>query len=709
MSSALPDDAKIASGDDHREQVKLARKWARVMEPTAYIPLPAKEIEHELLGLVSRLFGLARREPFDGEPGVAIGARLVQLHCTGPTSLQLSVELLGKSLLAQASLRGVDDLPGRVVTLLGAIARGYVHAAHDLILEQQENVSQALLKAAKATEWNLKVTEALANEVFASSPTGIAVTDLTGRFVRCNDALADILGHPSTHLSSRTLPSFVHPDDVPVLEEAYRDLAEGRLDRLQQWHRLVRQDGEVVRASLAIALLRDGDDRPDHLVTIVEDVSELTLLGGQLSHQSLHDALTGLPNRQFFSTRLETALRKADPVFGVTLYHLDLDAFSVVTGGLGRQIGDRLLKVVADRLRSVVAGEQAMVARFEGDEFAILVENTEDTPNVVSTINRINDELGEPVYLDGYGVAVSASVGVVDRPAGGMEPAELLRASDMTLRRAKSSGRRQWGLFDAEQNARERAWFSLAAVMPGAWESGQIDVVFRPEVSLAGNGFVGLEALLSWTHPEQGVIPHHRCVRMAEQTGLIVPLGDWMLRTAAEQIRWWHQRSGRDLPLSVALTPNQSSDPDLVGAVLKAITQTGLRRESLRLGMPARSLSADQDEAVDNLQVLAEAGIGMVAHDFSGAVGELACLEGLPVRGVRVTRALVRRPVGQDSVTTRALVDLVRVAHQVGRTVLVDGVDSAEQAAWWRSIGADAAVGRHFGQDPAALTSLLGL
>jgi diguanylate cyclase (GGDEF)-like protein/PAS domain S-box-containing protein len=709
MSSAFPEDVTFAPGEDHREQVKLARKWARVLDPTAYIPLPAKEIEHELLLLVRRLCAAAGREPFDGELAVPVGARLVQLNCNGPTSLQLSAELLGKSLLALPALRRVGDLADRVVTLLGSLAKGYVDASHDLILEQQENVSQALLKAAKAAEWNLKVSEALANEVFTSSPTGIAVTDLQGRFVRCNDALGDLLGHPSPELAALTLPSFVHSDDVPVLLDAYRDLVGGTLDRVQQRHRLVRRDGELVRASLAVALLRDGDDKPDHFVTIVEDVSEVTLLGGQLTHQSLHDALTGLPNRQFFTTRLETALRQADPTFGVTLYHLDLDAFSVITDGLGRRVGDLLLKVVADRLRSVVVGERAMVARFEGDEFAILVENAESTPNVVSTINRINEELAEPVYLDGYGVAVSASVGVVDRPSRGLEPAELLRASDMTLRRAKNSGRRQWGLFDAEQNARERELFSLAAVMPGAWESGQIDVVFRPEVSLAGNAVIGLEALLSWTHPDLGVIPHQRCVRMAEQTGLIVPLGNWMLRTAADQIRWWHQRSGRDLPLSIALTPNQSSDPDLVGAVLKVLSQTGLRRESLRLGMPVRSLSADHDEAVDNLQVLAEAGIGTMAHDFTGAIPELTCLAGLPVQGVRVARPLVERPAADDSVTAHALADLVAFAHAAGRTVLVDGIAGRQQADWWRSAGADTAVGSHFGGGPGPLTALLDL
>jgi predicted signal transduction protein with EAL and GGDEF domain len=344
-----------------------------------------------------------------------------------------------------------------------------------------------------------------------------------------------------------------------------------------------------------------------------------------------------------------------------------------------------------------------MVARLDGDEFAVLVENGEDTPNVVTTIGRINDELAEPVYVDGQGIAVSACVGVVDRPSPGFDPTELLRASHMTLRRAKKSGRRQWGLYDASRDAADRARLALAAVMPGAWESGEIDIVFQHERSLADGTTTGLTALLRWTHPEHGEIGHERCVELAEETGLMLPLGTWLLRGAAEQLGWWRQRTGEDLPLSVGLSASQATDPDLVGNVLRVFADTGLPAGALRLGVPSALLVADHDDAVDNVTVLADAGVRVAMDRFTGAAGEFACLEALPVREVRIPRWAVCAE--RNPITTRVLADLVAVAHLAGARVLVDGVDTPELADWWRTSGADAATGAHLGS-PSALVDL---
>ncbi|MFD9740531.1 putative bifunctional diguanylate cyclase/phosphodiesterase [Umezawaea sp. NPDC059074] len=700
MSSALPEDVRIAPGTGRRERRKLARKWAAALRSTAYIPLPPEELEHQLRQLVHRLHDAVVAHPFTPEQASAAGSRLVDLHCTAPASLRETLELLGPALLSSPELQCVDGRTKRVLAVLGAVAAGYVEAVQRVVLEQQESVSQALLVAAKAAQWNLKVSEALADEVFTSSASGIAVTALDGTFVRANNALAEIVG---ADLAGRTLHSVVHHEDADDLRAALRDLLDGVHQRVPLRLRLVREDGEVVRGTLAVALLRDAAGEPGQFVTIVEDVSELTLLGSQLTHQALHDALTGLPNRQFFTTRLETTLRQADPAFGVTLYHLDLDAFSVVTDGLGRAAGDHLLKSVADRLRVAFAAERAMVARLEGDEFAVLVENCSTTPDVVTTVNRINDELAEPLYVGGHGIAVSASIGVVDRPAPAFDPVELLRASHMTLRRAKKSGRRQWGLYDAGRDAADRERLGLAAVMPGAWESGEIDVVFQPEHRLAGGGITGLTALLRWNHPDHGVIEHDRCVDLAEETGLVLPLGTWLLRTAAEQLRWWRQRTDLDLPLSVHLAAGQATDPDLVGSVLRVLADTGLPAGSLRLGLPAGLLVADDDDAVDNLTVLADAGVRTAMGGFTGAAGEFACLEALPVREVRVPRWGVCAE--RNPITTRVLADLVAVAHLAGAAVLVDGVDTPELADWWRTSGADTATGAHFGR-PSALVDL---
>ncbi|WP_199441208.1 putative bifunctional diguanylate cyclase/phosphodiesterase [Umezawaea beigongshangensis] len=699
MSSPFPDGAKAplggstASGDPRRERDRLARKWAYLVSSTAYVPLSAPEIEQVLGELVDGLVDVLRREPFRPEAADALGARLVALHCVGPDSLRVSVGVLGKALLSTTELAGLPDLPERVVAVLGAFSSGYAQARQLLALEQQEAVTRALLLAASTARSSLRVSEARFTEVFASSPSGMAITGLDGGFTLVNEAFADVFGHTAAGLGVLSLFDLADPADLPLLRAAFEDLCDGRVPRAQHRQRFLRRDGEQVWASIALAAVRDEQGGPANVLVVVEDDSELALLGGRLTHQSLHDVLTGLPNRQFLTTQLEKVIGQTDPRLGATLYHLDLDAFSAVADGIGRDAGDQLLKHVAQRLQAVVAEEKAMVARLEGDEFVVLVENGPSTPDVSSMVDLINERLGEPVYFGDHGVAVSATVGVVHRLPR-LEPAELLRASDLTLRRAKRSGRRQWGLYDAAQNAEDRAQLSLAAGMPGAWENGEITVVFQSVVALDGGAITALEAQMRWKHRSAGVIPHERCVALAEQTGLILPLGAWLLRTAAEQVRWWALREKRDVPVVVLLAASQARDPDLVGSVHRVLAATGLAAASLRLCVPARVLTDESGEAVENLTLLAEAGVVIEVRDFGGAA-DAADLEDLPVASVRVADRLVRKQAehAPSPATTRVLTDLVEVVHLLGREVGVDGIATEAQAAWWRSLGADTATG----------------
>ncbi|SDN46987.1 putative bifunctional diguanylate cyclase/phosphodiesterase [Allokutzneria albata] len=676
-----------------RARVRLARKWAYLVSKTTYIPMAQQEIELRLAELVDVVIATVRTEPFSAERATDVGTRLVELNFAGRTSLRRTVEILGKSLLGMADLLRVDRLPERVVGLLGALTSGYVEAVRLSIFAQQENLNRALIKAAQDAQRNSKASEARFDEVFTSSNSGIAITDLDGAFVRTNAALSEILDYGAEEFEGLTLFDVIAPEDVTFVRNALRDLADGKAERLRQRRTMLGKDGETVQAHLAISLLRDGEDNPNHYVVIVGDDTELTLLQGQLSHQSLHDVLTGLPNRQFFTTRLERVLRHADQTFGVTMYHLDLDAFSVIANGLGGQAAEALLKSVAERLRSIFAGESAMVARLGGDEFGVLVQNEAGTPDVVRTVEQINEVLAEPLYVGGNGVASSACIGVVHRPPADIEPAELLRLADMTLRRAKRNGSRQWGVHDPEQSELDRARFGLAATMPGAWESGEVGVHSRPLVRLDGGRTVAVEVLLRWEHPELGQLPHSRCVELAEQIGLVMPLGTWLLRSACESM------ADRQLPLGVGLTPYQAADPDLVGEVLQVLEDTGLDPAQLQLGVPVRALLSDCGEAADNLAVLADTGIGIVLDDFGTSAADLAFMEDLPVRGIRVASSLVRlqaERTGRGSSIDRALTELVSHVHSAGIAVVVGCIDTPAQLDWWRGAGADFGLGRVF-------------
>ncbi|ALG13204.1 hypothetical protein AOZ06_45775 [Kibdelosporangium phytohabitans] len=683
----------------------MARKWAYLLSSSTYLPYSQQEVDQAMRELVDVVFDTATKEPFNADQVTGVGTRLVDMRCTGPTSMRRTIDVLGKALMTEQELYRLDDKRAeRAIALLGVIASDYLEATRQFIFGQQEDIKEALVRAGAEAQRRMRATEARFDAVFTSSPSGVVLAALDGTISRVNPSLQTMLDRED--FTGLTLFDLVDEDEAPFLKAACQDLADGWAERLHQQRKLIRPDGEAVRAGMSISVLRDDGTTASHLLVTVDDQTEMSLLQGQLSHQSLHDVLTGLPNRQYFSTRLESVLRQADPAVGATLYHLDLDAFSMITDGLGRAVGDRVLMNVAQRLKAVVAGENAMVARFDGDEFAIIVQNTDTTPDVISMITSINEELAEPVYFDGLGVAASASIGVVHKPPADADVTELLRTADMTLRRAKANGRRQWGLFDPAEDTRDRSWFSLAAQMPGALEMGDIKVVCRPLVQLMGNRTIGFEAQLRWDHEtgDPETISHTLCLELAEQTGLVVPLRDTLLEDASTQVHWWNDEHGTSLPLAVSLTANQACDPDLVGAVLMRLSQTGLDTSLLRLGMPVSVLIADRGEAVDNFRMLAENGVVTEIHEFGSAAGDIECLEELPATSVRIAPRLVHRlRAGKSALIGRTLKDLIEVAKLAGATVVVDDIETADEMTWWRSAGVHFGMGRYFEPGPADL------
>nr|BFF02960.1 hypothetical protein GCM10020241_46350 [Streptoalloteichus tenebrarius] len=426
-------------------------------------------------------------------------------------------------------------------------------------------------------------------------------------------------------------------------------------------------------------------------MTAVADVTDLHLLQRELRKQALHDALTGLPNRQALVTGLERMVAESDEI---TVLQVDVDGLGVVNEGLGHRIGDEVLKRVARQLRALFPdpGDE-LVARLGGDEFVVAVRHTEGRPDVGALAARINEELAEPVYYGPHGVAASVSIGVVQQPTHGFTACDLLRAAGSTLRRVKEQGRRQWGLFDPDRDARDRAWSAVAAGMPGAWENGEIRVEHRPVVSLRDPEILAVEAVLRWEHPDMGVVPHARCLAMAEVVGLGPPIAQWLLRSAGEQALTW---GGLAPAVGVALDAHQAADPDLVGEVRAVLAEFGLGPDRLRLGFPTSALRDESDDAWDNIRVLSGLGVRTYAHGFGLGAVDLACVEDLPSRVVEIAPALAdqvaRRP---DSILARSAADLVTLLDRMGVTVVVGGVASAEQADWWRAAGAHAAWGDH--------------
>jgi diguanylate cyclase (GGDEF)-like protein/PAS domain S-box-containing protein len=675
--SALPDDG-------HRERSTLARKWAYLLSQASYVPWSHAELEQRLLVFVDELVGLVRAEPFNADPAGRIGVQLVEWRCTDPATLRSCVSVLSKGLLKLTELRPVPDRAERVVALLVSLAAGFTEQMREFVIGQQESMSKALRRAVANAEESLRASEARYTQVATTSPSGIAITDLDGNFIRTNDALRRILAYSGEDLDRCCLYDVVPQQRTGQLRALYASLGAGQENPPRQMLRLQREDESTATVSVVASPLRDADGNPNRAVLVIEDISELTLLQDELCRQALHDVLTGLPNRQYFTSRLEEVVHRAGGTGGadgITLYLLGLDAFTLITAGLGRRVSERLLTHVAERLKSVVDGERAMVARFDGDEFAILVETTPSTPEPARIAERINEELAVPVTIEDASLAVSASIGIVEGLPTSLGPTELLGAAETTLRRAQRSRGRRFELFDPDEDARDRETFRLAAGMAGAWERGDLRVAYQPFVRLKHGNPVGVEPLLRWHRRGHAPLDHDRCVSLAEQTGLTLPLGTWRLSSACATARG----RGWDLPLYLAFTANQAANPDLPAAVRRVLDEHNLDPQKLYLGMPTPALIAG-GQPLANLVELAKAGVSMVATEFGSIPADLVDLEKLPVQAVHLARW---RPRREGAGSTAVLTTLINTVHAEGVFVIVDGIRNQAHQQWWQSVGAD--------------------
>lgn len=682
---------------------ELARAWARVVATSAYVPMTEAELEQFLLELVRTLAAALDAQPFAAQAGADVGSRMIGAELVGTDTLQCSAQVLVDGLLAIGA--PPDGVRTRnLVALLAAMSVGYANALRTRTLDQQENVKRALLSAKRRAEQVMQATENRFREVFTTSPVGIAITDLDGRCVETNPALAKILACPPEELVDRALVEFVSGDDpAELLLSGQRQEQDGApAYRLRGRRKLLRHNGETAWVYLATSQLRGAEGEPEYCVTTVQDLSELQLLQGRFGHQLLHDALTGVANRLYFQSTLESTLGQAAPDTSITLCCLNLDAFSVVNNGLGHHIGDRVLKTVAHRLEAVVAEEQALIARTGGDEFAVLIQDGPSTPDIPELVARINEALAEPEYVDDRGIGIGVTVGAIRCPAAKMSGAELFRAADAALHTARATGKRQWAPFDPQHDERTGLTYRDAAALCGAFENGEVELRYQPVIRLEDRRTVAVHGALSWVHRADGPLAADQTGELAELTGLSVLFGPWMLSRAGEQLVAWQGRFGAELDavLRIRLSRLQSADDDLVAAVLRATKGSGVPPRLLEIGFDTGAVLDEFGSAPDNLGIVADIGVRAALCCFHGGPTELALLARSSARSVILADPFNRKddvqpPVG--SAVPRAIEQLVTAIKEVGAVVSVDGVRTETEAAWWAGIGVHCAQGPLFG------------
>ena len=432
----------------------------------------------------------------------------------------------------------------------------------------------------------------------------------------------------------------------------------------------------------------------------------------RLLHGSLHDALTGLANRALFMDRLGHAMQRArrhDQARFCVLF-LDLDRFKVVNDSLGHEAGDRLLVIVSRRLLGCVRSEDT-VARLGGDEFAVLVEQVEDEHDAVRVAERIHLALAAPVNLGGYDVFTSASIGIVSSAVELEEPEYVLRGADMAMYRAKSSGRSRYELFDRAMHARALARLQTETDLRHAIDREEFVLHYQPIVELKTGRLSGFEALVRWRHPERGLVPPMEFIPLAEEMGLIVPIGRGVLHEACRQLREWQQRFPREVPLAMAvnLSPKQFSQPDLVAHVADALAQHGIQPRCLQLEITESMIVENAAYTASMLGQLQGLGVHVYLDDFGTGYSSLSYLHRLPFDAIKIDREFVEEMT--RSAKAFQLVDVVRtLAQNIGGIVIAEGVETTEQLIALRDLGCEHAQGYYFSKplDAAGVEALLG-
>jgi len=423
----------------------------------------------------------------------------------------------------------------------------------------------------------------------------------------------------------------------------------------------------------------------------------------QLEYQANYDALTGLPNRNLLHDRLRQSVYAQRFVRSIGVVFLDIDHFKFVNDSLGHNTGDKLLQKVAERLLAAVRDGDT-VARLGGDEFILILNDQTGQEVIYRAMQRIIGKVAEPIEIDGQELLVTASAGISLYPQDGPDVETLLKNADAAMYRAKEKGRNNFQFYTAEMNRQVNERLKLESSLRRALERNEFELYYQPRIHVGDGALVGCEALLRWQHPEMGLTLPERFIGLAEETGLIVPIGEWVIRTASTQARAWQKKGMPDITVSVNLSMRQFKQEGLAAAVDDALRSSGLDPKRLEMELTESLVMQDTEAAIRVLERLREIGVELSVDDFGTGHSSLSYLTRLPISALKIDQSFVQAVRGtgksDEGIVAQAIISL---AHNLKLKVVGEGVETAAQFDFLKQHACDEVQGYHFGRPmPAA-------
>jgi len=532
------------------------------------------------------------------------------------------------------------------------------------------------------------------NRVIEGASEGIIITNRDdGMVIESNGAIQNYLGYTSEELVGLYLGQLVFGD------AATTDTLMERLLQQKREYRLRRKDGSALDATLSAALIPYGGK--EALCVMVKDITERKQFEETLFFQANHDLLTGIPNRYLLLDRLEQALaaaRREGHIVAVLL--LDLDNFKIINDTYGHAVGDQLLKSVANRLKSIVRSGDT-IARLGGDEFVIVLTRIDKIENVVLVAEHLLSHFSTPFVVDDNEFFVSPSIGLALYPNDDDSAAALITKADTAMYNVKDKGRAGFQFFTTEMNTRVVDRMELEVGLRRALERGEFVIHYQPKVELVSRRIQGMEALLRWNHPERGVIPPSTFIPLAEESGLIIMIGEWVLRTVCEQHKIWQAEGLPSMKMAVNISARQFKQQDLVERIGAILAETGLDAGFLELELTESYLMNNVDEAIAKLHALKGMGLGLSLDDFGTGYSSLGYLKQFPIDVVKIDKSFVDDIlVNPDDATI--VRTIILMAHNLNMAVVAEGVETEEQLHFLAAHNCEMIQGFYFSRPLAA-------
>ncbi|NJO21786.1 MAG: EAL domain-containing protein [Sphingomonadales bacterium] len=548
-------------------------------------------------------------------------------------------------------------------------------------------------KALQARDEQLRAQDLRFKTALDNMGKGLCMFDAQKRLVVCNDLYAQMYDLPSELLQIGTPHGAViaHRVKSGILKG---DKTDGAVDQKLSDLRELPSDARSSR----IDELADGrlicvarEPMPDGgWVATHEDVTERHRTEARIEHMARHDALTDLPNRTLFAERVNAALQRLSKGERIAVLSLDLDRFKHVNDTLGHPVGDALLKVVAERLRRAVR-EGDTVARLGGDEFAVVQLAAPQLEGVTDLAQRIIDVLSAPYEIEGQQMVIGTSVGIAIAPTDGDTVAALLKSADVALYRAKTDGRGRYRFFETGMDAAMQARRQLELDLRAALVNGEFELHYQPIVGIATQEVTGFEALLRWRHPDRGLVSPASFIPLAEEVGLIVPIGEWVLRQACGDAAPWPN----DITVAVNLSPAQFKSARLAETVLLALAASGLQPHRLELEITEGVLLVEHETTLGVLHQLRSLGVKIAMDDFGTGYSSLSYLRSFPFDKIKIDRSFIQG-MAQDESSSAIVRAVVGLSSRLGMTTTAEGVETAKQLDEVRAEGCTEVQGFYF-------------